>query len=1148
MLRKGRLLLTDEPIQLEDAQVRREAILTPDHAFVWASAGTGKTHTLTVRALYLLLTPQQNTLYRAPSRLDRLAAARETIRSIVLTTFTRKAAAEMQTRLFRYFDCIASSESLEDLHRAELIARDPLLVEILEGLLRDRAGGSYPRLRMASEALAELASELQIFTIHSFAASLLRRHPLEAGIPADVRFAREDEDDLAGLEDQIIECWWQRRVLHNSPLQQNLSAILNEVPLEDVQDWLKTCISHPWLARAVDDLKRPEPWLEQRMIATIRQLAANLDGSRGKKLETAREGLLKAVEAIERGLPQGWLRLAEFLEAQKDYLFLSHNRKPPKAITRAIDAVEPDLQSYFQNFYELSIPVVQLALFTSLGDCFESWRKVLRDFAGWARDAGIRELGLVGFDDMIRLSVRLLEKHPQVRRSEQNRLRALLVDEFQDTDPLQLRLIQLLLAADPGWNHQVIAFFVGDKKQSIYRFRGADIPSIEAFHGSFGECSNDGVKHREFQLQTSFRSLPAVTEFVNQFFDRECLNLAGAFERLIPFRTGVEKAPLWIAFEENSSGEALKAEQGRQLAAQETVRLIEEHVAKGDSEGAAYRDVLILTRTNRELESLLPSLHEAGIPVVSSGTRTFYRHHEVLDLLNLLIALYHPLDTLAAAVVLRSPVVCLSDDQIHQLFQIISPSRLFHERQPLPAFLPASGRRQIERLRELALCRKDLPTSSWINRVRRLIPTTAYLDSRDQEGRALLRLNRVLERFLEEAQSGSLPACAWLIKQRERAAGGDSWDSDLGEDVSVADESIEAVRAMTIHKAKGLEAKLVIVYGWTSLLASLADSSDIERSTILDLTAAQGESLRAFSLPWGPLHIRSPNFSQAVEEEKKNSYRETLRLAYVTATRARDRMIFLTHFTPRQKVVEPVENFLARCRSGDAPNSLEFTIKQAVEPVTAGRRPSPTALNAESYQQIWRKRYLSRQSGKRPLLHSPTREEERRPVFTTENDSRTLPSDAAFTGILVHRYLELYLQDSSFDPGRLTEIYHALPDKPAGRDPLSRAARILERFFQDEPAAAGTFVPRKRIGKGKILGREVPVYVTVEEQSWHGIIDLILLEEDTILGIDFKTGSPLDPLPESYQRQRRIYSRALQQACPEQRVQFEFWWLGSGEG
>ena len=174
---------------IADSKQRRQAVTTSGHAFVWASAGTGKTHTLTLRALFLLLTAPFDqrakgtdcaALYSAVARADRLRAAHAVIRRFVLTTFTRKAAAEMQTRLYEYLDLLSSAASFDAL--CERVVQmnsghgDEQFVEVVESALKQ--AGDFEALRAGAEALAELATELPVCTLHSFAAALLRRIPL----------------------------------------------------------------------------------------------------------------------------------------------------------------------------------------------------------------------------------------------------------------------------------------------------------------------------------------------------------------------------------------------------------------------------------------------------------------------------------------------------------------------------------------------------------------------------------------------------------------------------------------------------------------------------------------------------------------------------------------------------------------------------------------------------------------------------------------------------------------------------------------------------------------------------------------------------------------------------------------------------------
>ncbi|MCK5351633.1 hypothetical protein KAJ77_03595, partial [bacterium] len=361
------------------------------------------------------------------------------------------------------------------------------------------------------------------------------------------------------------------------------------------------------------------------------------------------------------------------------------------------------------------------------------------------------------------------------------------------------------------------------------------------------------MKQTEFRLKTSFRSVKAVTQFVNHFFEKE-LTLASEDEALVPFRSDEEVLPEWIFTDTDGEGRNFNVDQGRSYAAAQTLEMIQEYLESSTSEKPPYKDILVLVRNWRGVDALLPVLQNAGIPVISSGAKIFYRQPEVLDLLNLLITLLHPQDRLAVAVVLRSPLVYLSDPQLHDLLKEIPPERLFHSQEPLPDFLPREVQTRIEHLRKLAEGRLKKTLSEWLSEVRAFIPTALYSEPGDREGRPLVRIGRVLENFQEAMEMTVIPPLVWLLKQRDRAAATDRWDGNPGEDITVASENVDAVRVMTIHKAKGLEGRFTIIYGWSAILSDLVGSTGNRNpAEVLSLTTEAGEKVQAFSLQWGPL-------------------------------------------------------------------------------------------------------------------------------------------------------------------------------------------------------------------------------------------------------------------------------------------------------
>ena len=1119
--------MSDSP--LRDLDVRRNAILTKEHAFVWASAGTGKTHTLTLRALFLLLDQAYPHLYRARTHAERRKQANSVIRSLVLTTFTRKAAAEMHERLYAYLDTVSQAASLEELRSSALARKDPIFIEIAEITLERLSSGDFSDLSLASQALAESASELQISTIHSLAASILKRHPVEAGIHPGTRFAKEDEEDVNVLKEQLLEGWWQKEAFGDPNNARDLATILQLIPVPELRHCLDLSYQTPWLADQLKEFSPPrkcEKTLE--CLETLVDILKVVNTGRVPQVLTALQSYVARVRAEEKG---GWTQLARFLYDQKDYLFLK-GKHTPKAVHRAICALPLVCQKPFETYLSTYSQALRAAIHFENGEIWEASTRLLGRFSEWAKSAATEELGIISFDDMINRTVALLKSSAEVRRFEFRRLRALLVDEFQDTDPTQLELISNLLRRPSDCSHEVLGFFVGDTKQSIYRFRGVDVLSVKGFFQNYESLTNPLQPKREFYLQTNFRSCASVTDFANHFF-RKSLKLAGPSDELIPFRR--DEAPLanWIQLTSEDPGTAVTAEGNRQLAAEATAAIIGDLVQR-EKGSTSFKDILILTRYNRELDSLLPILQSAGIPVATSGARTYFQQHEVLDLLNLLIALYHPSDTLAAAAVLRSPLIDLSDNEIHRLREIVPPERLFHSDDTIPDFIPTDSNYRICEMRRLAATRRSSSIYDWLHEVQSFIPSALYTRPHDSEGRAIVRMNRLIRAFREESLNGNSPPVVWLLKQRSRAGSVDRWDEDCGEDVNLSDEGVDAVRAMTIHKAKGLESPIVIIYSWSSLLEESLRSVNGFRGQKLELTIADGSRLQAMSFQWGPLRIVTDNFLEAARLDSRYTSKEAIRLAYVAVTRACDRLVLLQ--TPSRMIDT---EFIQTIRSESPP--VQFSEWTPREGIAKQRPPAPVTLNLPSYRQHWN-RCRSSFEAAQPMLRHPTDLDFHPPSVLRDGYSA---GSSMATGRLVHAYLERKLT-GDFDKFLFEELVRQLDTQESDSSAHRQAELILRDFFSGSTMDRSGLPLSERLQQCTVLGQEIPVFLTIGGQAWHGVIDLIIEEADSLSAIDFKTGSFTGPLPETYLQQELVYGEALRRLYPARETHFEFWWLGTG--
>lgn len=1129
-------------MKIPDEQQRRGAVLTGGHAFVWASAGTGKTHTLTLRALYLLLTAPFDQrgrgtecaqLYSGANRAERLRAARAVLRRFVLTTFTRKAAAEMQTRLYGYLDALASAANLTALR--ERFPKDGQLIEVVEAALDQMGigGERFPRLQSGAEALGELATELRVCTLHSFAATLLQRHPIAAGIPPNAQFAEEGDTTLTDVAGQVADRWWQK-VLAEPELHGELERLIKLLPLQDMRTWLEAVYRHRWIARAMDFGEADGNALREVLEAS-RRLAPALEGAAAKATKVIQAG--KELQAILTGIGSGkafaWRDFCGFLESNYEVLF---GPKRSQAAQAAIASLGP-LSPPYENYDATYAVVLQKCLAAECREDWARWRRFVGRFAEWSEDAAVRELGIVTFDDMVRLAARLLRENAAVRREEREQLWAVLVDEFQDTDPTQLDLLESLLGRESQREHEMLGFFVGDTKQSIYRFRGADLPAIQDFvHRYAGVVQASAV--RQFQLTASFRSRKPITDFVNHFFETGVPLPNYRDQRLDPVREETGPAPEWRLLDsEKQRGQSRKL---LEAAAQETARLIEEHRTRSGKGDKAYSDIVVLVRTHGELDLLLPVLEQAGIPVVSSGANTFYQQPEVLDVLNLLIVAQNPQDTLAAGALLRSPLFGLSDVQIHRLLDNLRPPEVFHGVKALPGDMPAPVCGRIEQLRRLVRERPATPLATWLRQLRGFIPVGLYAQQ-NPEGRGVARIDQVLAAFRRAVELGSLPPLSWLLGQRDRSR--DTFDADFGEDVSVADESMAAVRALTIHKAKGLQGKYVIVFGWQKALDKLAPKAGQDHP--VHLTDPDGHPVCGFKMQWGRLLVVSPRHVEARQLDQQYEAEEAKRLAYVAATRAEDHLVLLS---PHPQ--EIADGLLAEAKPMRDKGESSIEVYGGALRVVVTPPPEPTERSAgrelslrdpQAYAQLWRTRLEGVAGEAEPLLHQPSSLEQAAEQDEADSSDYARPkiemaSERAMeVGTLVHRYLERHLTEHAFDASKLAPIVSEINGGVRFPEAIERASGVLSGFY------GGAYHERAR--RARIEAREAPIFLSWEGRAWSGVIDLVLSEGETVCGVDYKVMVRPKQLPPEYEQQQRVYLEALRRAFPGRKVAFEFWWL-----
>ena len=853
-----------------------------------AGAGAGKTYSLVTMTLHLLAGARAGAEPLKPSRL-------------CMVTFTDKAAAEMRSRVRARLDTLVQAEP-----KAVL---EPELRASLE-----RLGQPFPA-RDTWRALRENLGAASVGTFHSLCGQLLRRAPPGSGV--DSSFEVLDELEARSLVTDVCE----RVVL------EALEA--GDAGVRELCQEL-TFSGSDFTEGLVSSLVA--------VYGKLREEGLRAADARISKVEEARAGLEKLVERCrklcdtvrELDVKGEWSVLRESLEASLKGL-TPENCFEPERLPSLKAAFLEDGRDVRRLKKEPGNSMKEL-YWSLFGKSDGSVMRLEDAYAGWRTapfEASFRSLltqvearheeefvrrNALDFTALLVKTRDLLRDLPDFRRQVQERLGVLLVDEFQDTNRLQLELVLLLAEKREGGPRPLRpdenlvealplepAFLcaVGDRKQSIYEFRGADVSVFEVLAKKIE--AEGGA--RDF-LQHNRRSVPPLLGFFNQAFAGVLVAGEGGArpyevvydpegDDLLPVRAALVPAPvverLQLDDEELSTGE-LRLADAESVAKRLKVMLApgaEPCIAREDGEGlrpARGGDVAMLFRTFTHLEVYRQALIRHGIPHRVLRGRGFYGAQEVLDLASLLSLLADPEDTLSFAAVLRSPLVGLSDAS---LFRLAGPEGLSlrevesrgtsgleglpdGERMRLERFLAVLPvlRRERDRLGVRALLGVALEETGY----REALAGTPYAEQASANVEKLLAL---AGRRDERGTGG----CVSFARELQRLANEDPTEAQA--DLLEAGDP-RAVQLLTIHRAKGLEWPVVVVPALGGMRRFTSGRALFERT--------HGLCLR----PWLPDSLdkyRSPRFDEVKDELKRRETAEYRRVLYVALTRARDRLI-----------------------------------------------------------------------------------------------------------------------------------------------------------------------------------------------------------------------------------------------------------------
>ena len=846
---------------------------------VEAAAGTGKTTELVKRIVRLV------------------ESGRATIDEIVAVTFSEKAAGELKLRL---------RERLEH-------AR----------------GGAEGDVAVRLERAVQRFEEAHVSTIHGFCADLLRERPVEARI--DPSFAVLTEGQASRFFDEAFADWLQQELDHpRDGVKRSLRRATTRRFGQDEDDDAPIERLRRAGRELLDWRDHPTPWarpegfnrdadLDHLLDALSSFAAATADPiSRNDPLVRAIAPLRRAWDAMrplrERGHSDydGWeAALCELATQERSLrggkrMSGQYSKKVANADVIAMRDALVDTVVDFRSAADASLAAL---VHEALGDAVQIYtdRK--------------RRAGAVDFLDLLIQARDLVRDDAEVRRDFQRRFRYLLVDEFQDTDPLQAELLMLLASDDDGNDDTPpvdrrvrpgALFIVGDPKQSIYRFRRADVGVYRAI------CERlvaEGATR--VRLHTSFRSVPAIQRAVNAAFSTHMTgdraSLQADYVELLPARVDHPWQPAVIVLPVprplSDYGRVTETaiEVSLPKAVGEFVRwlvrdsgyTVPDAQAGARGSGLGARDEQAATDATRTRELLAPrrpiragdvcllfrrlvsftrdvtsdytsELEARGIPHLLVGGKAFHEREEVDALRTALTAIEWPDDTLSVFATLRGPFFAVAEEELLAWHALGHGFRPFHVPADAPPALAAVAA-ALTTLAELSRLRNARPVAETIGRL--LEATRAHAGFVLWRGgeQVLANVLQIAELARRYEADGGLSFRGFVDELRDAA------DRAPAPEAPILEEGTDGVRLMTVHKAKGLEFPVVILAD----IGCKLSRDDAQRY----LDTARG--LAAIKLAgWTPLDLRQNNALEAARDKA-----EGVRLAYVAATRAKELLV-----------------------------------------------------------------------------------------------------------------------------------------------------------------------------------------------------------------------------------------------------------------
>jgi ATP-dependent helicase/nuclease subunit A len=1075
---------------LLDQEARDRIVGAHDaNLFVDAGAGSGKTKQLVDRVVSMV-------------------ACRylKSVSGLAAITFTENAATELRTRIREALETASSETGSSETGSSETGSFETGSSETGSS----ETGRTAQEQARCSLALTEL-DDAAITTLHGFAARLLTDAPMEAGLPPGFRV----QDAIRASIDS--DAWW-RCLLDDWYGDETLADVwragltldLNPAFLKEV---LASFDGNWDLLAGRPIAMQPMPALNaEALLRPLRRLVAYA-GGKGPgadrltdRIDRVLTPLLREasaesdplqVLAVLRGTPLkdagnagAWTKAG--LDKATACAFLGEARA-------AVDA---------------QLTACRAAVTTTLA---ERLRQAVLGHAAARRDRG--ELW---FHDLLVYAVRLLRDDNEVRAAVRERWPVICVDEFQDTDPLQVELVHLIAGLDEGsWADAAIdggrLFFVGDPKQSIYRFRRAEV-------GLFAQV-RDRYDGGRLTLVQNFRSRPGVLQVINELFGRLLGDdPATGYDPLHAARQAVAGDPgpdvLLVGGPSAQRISEIREAEADHIAST-LARARGSWLTGGTPETshpASFGDMAILVPARTSLGQLEDALGRYAVPYRIMSRSLIWESDTVRDLITVLQAIDDPADPVALVAALRHPMFGCSDDDL--VAWKLAGGTWRYDTSPVRDAAESPVADAMAALRRYHDLRWWLPVNILLDRIireRRAVELTAAHRRPRDHWRRLRFLTDQARMFLDNGGGGLTSFVRWALEQIDRAA-------DAIETVT-PERDDDAVAILTIHGSKGLEFPIVALTG--------INTPPLTRGQVI--WPADGP-------PEITLHkeFKTPGFTAAQQAEKVLDQQEQLRLLYVGMTRAEDHLIVSIHHHPPQHG-RPDTHAMRLSQMLPALEAAGAACELAGRPVPAGG-PGPAAATDGASAEARRRFLTSREELlKSAVAGLPTTATGLAETAAGESQEPADPLEAAAAGdaaepvagwpaarsgttlgSTVHRALEIL--DLAQATGRAVD--HAVTAACAELGIPQLAGEVRSRVQAALTAQIVQLAATRRHWK------EVPVVAELGGRVVEGFIDLVVETDAGLVVVDYKTDSvpsaaDIQAKAQHYAPQIRAYAQAL---------------------